>query len=84
MHPTLVTHPFHRHGWVYEEKYDGWRLIAHKADDQVRLVSRNGRDHTRRFAEVAAAIAARVFIPAKGESPTTPHPCPTKIRRPEQ
>jgi ATP-dependent DNA ligase len=23
-----VGRPFHREGWVYEEKYDGWRLIA--------------------------------------------------------
>ena len=26
MHPTLVARAFHRKGWVYEEKYDGWRL----------------------------------------------------------
>jgi bifunctional non-homologous end joining protein LigD len=58
MHPTLVPRPFHREGWVYEEKYDGWRLVVHKADGQVRLVSRHGRDHTRRFAELAAATAA--------------------------
>jgi bifunctional non-homologous end joining protein LigD len=58
MHPTLVGRPFHRAGWVYEEKYDGWRLVAHKADGQVRLVSRNGLDHTRRFSELAAAVTA--------------------------
>jgi hypothetical protein len=23
MQPTLVREPFHRTGWVYEEKYDG-------------------------------------------------------------
>jgi hypothetical protein len=23
--PTLVRDPFHRDGWVYEEKVDGWR-----------------------------------------------------------
>ena len=45
-------------GWVYEEKYHGWRLVAHKADDRVRLISRNGLDHARRFPELAAAIAA--------------------------
>jgi ATP-dependent DNA ligase len=49
MHPTLVTRPFHQPGWVYEEKYDGWRLVVHKADGQVRLISRHGLDHTRRF-----------------------------------
>jgi bifunctional non-homologous end joining protein LigD len=42
---------------VYEEKVDGWRILAYKAGDRVRLVSRNGRDHTRRFADIAAAVA---------------------------
>jgi ATP dependent DNA ligase domain len=57
MQPTLVREPFHRNGWVYEEKVDGWRILAHKDGDRVRLVSRNGRDHTRRFADLAAAVA---------------------------
>jgi len=25
MAPTLIAQPFHRDGWVYEEKYNGWR-----------------------------------------------------------
>src|SRR5215813_8158130 len=57
MAPTLVREPFHREGWVYEEKVDGWRILAYKDGDRVRLVSRNGRDHTRRFAGIAAAVA---------------------------
>jgi ATP-dependent DNA ligase len=28
MHPTLISRPFHREGWVYEEKYDGRRILA--------------------------------------------------------
>jgi bifunctional non-homologous end joining protein LigD len=39
------------------EKVDGWRMLAYKAGDRVRLVSRNGRNHTRRVADLAAAIA---------------------------
>ena len=31
-------------------------MLAYKAGDRVRLVSRNGRDHTRRFSGIAAAI----------------------------
>jgi hypothetical protein len=31
MQPTLVSKPFHRPGWVYEEKVDGWRMVAIKA-----------------------------------------------------
>jgi bifunctional non-homologous end joining protein LigD len=57
MIPTQVREPFHRDGWGYEEKVHGWRILAYKAGVRVRLVSRNGRDRTRRFADVAAAIA---------------------------
>ena len=57
MAPTLVRAAFHRDGWVYEEKVDGWRMLAYKDGPRVRLVSRNGRDHTRRFAGIAAAVA---------------------------
>jgi bifunctional non-homologous end joining protein LigD len=56
MHATEVARPFHRDGWIYEEKVDGWRMVAIKADGTVRLVSRNGRDHTRRFAELVKAL----------------------------
>lgn len=30
MHATQVARPFHTKGWVYEEKYDGWRMLALK------------------------------------------------------
>jgi len=56
MHPTLIASPFHREGWVYEEKYDGWRILACKADGRIQLLSRNGRDHARRFGELAKVI----------------------------
>ena len=35
----------------------GWRILAYKDGDRVRLVSRRGRDHTRSFADLAAAVA---------------------------
>ena len=56
MAPTLVREPFHRDGWVCEEKVNGWRMLAYWDGERVRLVSRNGRD-TRRFADLAAAVA---------------------------
>ena len=58
MHATQVARPFHTPGWVYEEKYDGWRMLAVKEAGGVRLVSRNGRDHTKRFHAIAEALAA--------------------------
>jgi bifunctional non-homologous end joining protein LigD len=57
LQPTLVK-PFHRSGWVYEDKVDGWRLVAYKAGGKVRLVSRKGVEHTARFPELVNAIAA--------------------------
>jgi bifunctional non-homologous end joining protein LigD len=55
---TLVDAPFHRPGWVWEEKYDGIRLIAVKDGRRGRLLTRNDKDRTDDFPEVAAAIAA--------------------------
>jgi len=55
---TLVDAPFHRPGWIWEEKYDGIRLIAVKDGRAVRLVTRNDKDRTPDFPEVAAALAA--------------------------
>lgn len=57
LQPALVR-AFHRPDWVYEEKIDGWRMIAYKAGGTVRLVSRRGVDHTARFEGLAKAIAA--------------------------
>jgi bifunctional non-homologous end joining protein LigD len=56
MAPALAHAPFHRDGWIYEEKVDGWRMIVYKDGPRVRLISRNGVDHTARFPELAAAI----------------------------
>jgi hypothetical protein len=30
MHATQVARPFHTKGWIYEEKVDGWRMLARK------------------------------------------------------
>ena len=54
---TLVAEPFDKPGWVYEEKYDGDRMLAYKDGARVLLLSRNGKDNTGRFAKIAAAIA---------------------------
>ena len=54
---TLVPDPFHRPGWVYEEKYDGYRILAYKEGRNVTLYSRNAKDRTESFSEIAQAIA---------------------------
>jgi bifunctional non-homologous end joining protein LigD len=54
----MLVKPFHRPGWVYEEKVDGWRLVAYKVGDNVRLISRKGVEHTARFPDLVKAIAS--------------------------
>jgi bifunctional non-homologous end joining protein LigD len=57
MLPTLVARPFDRQGWVYEEKYDGYRILAYKEGSHTTLLSRNGKDRTRTYSNVASAVA---------------------------
>lgn len=54
---TLVQKPFDKPGWIYEEKYDGYRILAYKEGARVTLVSRNAKDRTGRFSSVAKAVA---------------------------
>jgi bifunctional non-homologous end joining protein LigD len=42
--------------WVYEVKFDGFRIGAYKQGREVRLISRTKHDLTDRFAEVAEAF----------------------------
>jgi bifunctional non-homologous end joining protein LigD len=43
--------------WLHEIKHDGFRVIARKDGDRVRLYSRPGNDMTRRFPLIAEALA---------------------------
>jgi bifunctional non-homologous end joining protein LigD len=49
-------------GWLFEVKYDGYRLLACKAGDDVRLFTRRSNDWTERFRPIADAIAQ---VPAR-------------------
>ncbi len=49
---------FTRDGWIFELKLDGFRLLAVKEAGTPRLVLRRGRDATKQFPEIAAALAA--------------------------
>ncbi len=53
---TLVDAPFHRTGWIFEEKYDGVRMLAYKEGSRVSLISRNAIDRTERYPEIAQAV----------------------------
>jgi bifunctional non-homologous end joining protein LigD len=48
--------PFSREGWVFELKYDGYRLLAERHDREPYLRSRAGHDLTVTFPEIARAV----------------------------
>jgi bifunctional non-homologous end joining protein LigD len=49
---TLVDKPFDDKEWVFETKWDGFRIITEKRGHAVTLWSRNGIDVTRRHAVI--------------------------------
>ena len=53
---TLADEPFSKPNWIYEEKYDGVRMLAYKEGSSVTLISRNAIDRTSRYPEIAAAV----------------------------
>ncbi len=50
--------PFSRQGWIYELKYDGYRLVAAKEGGSVFLRYRNGGDVTALYPELTRALRA--------------------------
>jgi len=42
--------------WLFELKYDGYRIIAFIERNSVRLITRNGHDFTNRFRPVASSL----------------------------
>jgi bifunctional non-homologous end joining protein LigD len=48
--------------WLHEVKYDGYRIVARKAGEEITLFSRSGLDWTVRFPAIAQAL---LTLPAK-------------------
>src|SRR5262249_9196798 len=64
VHPMLAEsrdQPFSSPGWLFELKHDGYRLLAGKDGASAQLVFRRGRDASRLFPEIAAAVAKLPF-----------------------
>ncbi|MGA0609351.1 DNA ligase D [Caldimonas sp. KR1-144] len=56
---TLVkSPPADESNWLYEAKFDGYRILTRIERKQVRMFSRNGLDWTERFAALARSLAA--------------------------
>ncbi|HEX5130210.1 MAG TPA: DNA ligase D [Usitatibacter sp.] len=54
---TLVDAPPKGEGWLYEVKFDGYRIVARIEGDDVRLFTRNGNNWTSRMPVVRDELA---------------------------
>ncbi len=55
---TLIKEPFTHNDWLYEVKWDGYRIIAFKKKNSVTLKSRGNQDYTRKYPPVAESVKA--------------------------
>src|SRR5215813_4526661 len=55
--PSSAPQPPSGKDWVHEIKHDGFRVIARKSGDRVKLYSRPGNDLTGRFPLIVEALA---------------------------
>jgi bifunctional non-homologous end joining protein LigD len=65
MLPTPLKLPFSDPQWLFEPKLDGYRALCFLKDGEVRFISRNRRNLTKRFPElqeIAALIKAQTAI----------------------
>ena len=44
--------------WIHEIKHDGFRILARREAERVRLFTRHGTDFTARFPKIEAAVAS--------------------------
>ena len=55
---TLTDAPFDDKAWIFEDKYDGFRMVATIEQGEVTLYSRNGKIISQNYIEVAKALEA--------------------------
>jgi bifunctional non-homologous end joining protein LigD len=55
---TRVKEPFSRRGWIFEPKYDGWRIVAIRRKGRVTLATRRGIDIAEDLPEIVRAVEA--------------------------
>jgi bifunctional non-homologous end joining protein LigD len=53
---TLTDAPFDDKNWIFEDKYDGFRMVAVTKGGKVTLYSRNGKIISHNYIEVAKAL----------------------------
>jgi bifunctional non-homologous end joining protein LigD len=53
---TLVKEPLQGDEWLHELKFDGYRMVCHLNRGKARFWSRNGKDWTEKFPNLAKAL----------------------------
>jgi len=64
IHPMLAhlaKKAFNRPGWIFEIKWDGYRIISYIYHNQVQLLSRRQQDYTSLFAPISEELASLKF-----------------------
>lgn len=56
--PLLVDKPPEDKGWVYEMKFDGYRIQALIENNSIRLLTRNEQDWTHKYLSIAEELSA--------------------------
>jgi bifunctional non-homologous end joining protein LigD len=56
--PTRAPSPPASPDWLHEIKHDGFRMLASRDGERVRVISRHGRDWGDRFPGIVAAVEA--------------------------
>jgi ATP-dependent DNA ligase len=51
-----AARPFNRPGWIFELKYDGFRVLAGTNDKKPHLISRRGNDLLPCYPEIGACL----------------------------
>jgi bifunctional non-homologous end joining protein LigD len=54
---TLTDKPFDDPDWIFETKWDGFRVVALVEPGEAKLYSRNGLDISRKYPSIVAALA---------------------------
>lgn len=65
--PSVRSQPFSTVGWIFELKYDGFRVLAERQGDAVRMRSRRGNDMISAFPEIAACLRELPDLVIDGE-----------------
>lgn len=52
-----LTSRLPKDGWLFEIKYDGYRLLSFVQNGKVKCVTRGGQDYTKKFEEIANQLA---------------------------